>query len=181
MPDPLTAFPATIRQGDSLFVQVALDDYLASDDWTLTWYLSGPTSELSKEATTADTDEFLLELTPAETAELGVETLGYVAKAENVDGDIYTVLSGTVQILPDLATSGPIDLRSHAQKVLDAIKASLEGRATKDEQEYTIKDRSLKRMSLDELLKFKALYEKEVALETRTGQRNILVNFVGPT
>lgn len=174
MPDPLTEFPATLRQGDSLAVQVALDDYPAST-WTLTWYLSGPTAELSK-AATADGDEHLLELTPAETAALGVETMGYVAKA-SYSGDVYTVISGSVEVLPDLATSGPIDTRSHNQKVLDAIKASIEGRATRDEQEYTIKDRSLKRMSLDELLKFKAEYEKLVALETRTGSRQILVNF----
>lgn len=175
MPDPLTAFPATLRQGDSLAVLVSLDDYPASD-WTLTWYLSGPTCELEEEAI-ASGDDHLLELTPTDTAALGVETLGYVAKAENIAGDVYTVLSGSVQVLPDLATSGPIDTRTHAQKVLDAIKASIEGRATKDEQEYTIKDRSLKRMTIEELLKFKALYEKEVALETRTGARNIKVNF----
>lgn len=177
MPDPLTAFPTTLRQGDSLAVLVSLADYPAPT-WTLTWYLSGPTAELTK-AATADGTDHLLELTPAETATLAVETMGFVAKA-SASGDVFTVLSGTVQVLPDLATSGPIDTRSQAQKVLDAINASILGSATTDQQEYTIKDRSLKRMTLDEKLKLQAVYEKKVALETRTGQRNILVNFVGP-
>lgn len=174
MPDPLEEFPATLRQGDTLEVQVSLSDFPASS-WTLTYFLSGPTSEL-EQAATADGDDHLLSLTPEQTAELGVEVVGWVAKASK-DGDVFTALSGTVQVLADLATSGPIDTRSHAQKVLAAIQATIEGRATNDQQEYTIKDRSLKRMSVEELLAFKKEYERLVALELRNGQRNILATF----
>lgn len=176
--DPLTQFPATLRQGDTLKILSSLD--FQNDVWTLTWYFSGPTTEAQQEAEASGSD-FLLTLDPEFTGALGVETLGYVAKVQNEDGEVYTVISGTVEVLADLATIGTSDQRSHAQKTLDALRAVIEGRATADESEYTIKDRSLKRMSMDELLKFLAVYEKKVALETRVGQKNIVVEFARPS
>ena len=57
------------------------------------------------------------------------------------------------------------DSRTHAQKTLDAIKAVIEKRASLDQQEYSIHGRQLKRMTIDELLKFRVVYEREVANE----------------
>ncbi len=42
--------------------------------------------------------------------------------------------------------------------MLDAIESLLEGKATKDQQEYKYKDMSLVRMPFDDLLRVRRLY-----------------------
>jgi hypothetical protein len=54
-----------------------------------------------------------------------------------------------------------LDDRSHARKVLDAIEAVIENRATLDQQEYTIGSRHLKRMTVAELIEFRDKYRGE--------------------
>jgi len=59
----------------------------------------------------------------------------------------------------------PSDTRSHARKVLDAIEASIEGRAGDTVQSYTIGGRQINKMSADELIKWRNYYRAEVAAE----------------
>ena len=49
--------------------------------------------------------------------------------------------------------------------MLEAIQAVIESRATKDQEEYTIAGRSLKRTPLPELIKLLNFYETRVAGE----------------
>jgi hypothetical protein len=77
-----------------------------------------------------------------------------------------TLASGLVNVLPDPAKTGAgFDPRSHARKTLEAIEAVIEGRATKDQEEYTIGNRSLKRTPTKELLEFRDKYRADVARE----------------
>ena len=59
------------------------------------------------------------------------------------------------------------DLRSHAKKVLDAIEAVIEGRATIDQSSFSLAGRSLSRMSIDELMTFRDRYHAEYLKEVR--------------
>jgi hypothetical protein len=69
-------------------------------------------------------------------------------------------------VLPDPASQGAgQDPRSHARKTLDAIEAVVEGRATKDQQAYTIGGRSLQRMPIKDLMYFRGVYRAEVYAE----------------
>lgn len=81
--------------------------------------------------------------------------------------DSYEVDSGTLTVQPKYSENVALDDRSHAKKVLDAIEAVIEGRASKDQQQYTIGNRALTRMPIDELLRFRARYKAEVAAEER--------------
>lgn len=54
------------------------------------------------------------------------------------------------------------DPRTHAKKVLDAIEAVIEGRASKDQEEYSISGRQLRRTPIPELLKLRDVYRAEV-------------------
>lgn len=54
---------------------------------------------------------------------------------------------------------------SHAETVLAAIEAVIERRATVDQQSYSIEGRSLARMPIDDLLRFRSQYRAEVANE----------------
>jgi hypothetical protein len=47
------------------------------------------------------------------------------------------------------------------RKVLDAIQATIEGRASQDQMSYSIAGRSLSRMSIDDLLTFRNRYRAE--------------------
>ena len=92
--------------------------------------------------------------------------------------------SGRTTITENLANT-TADLRSHAKKVLDALQAVIENRSTMDQSSMSIAGRSLSRMSVDELLKFrdryKAEYLKEIKLariRNKQGSGNtIKVNF----
>lgn len=89
-------------------------------------------------------------------------------KATNA-GVTQTVARGTLVLLPDPSTS---DARSHAERMLAAIESLLEGRATKDVASYAIAGRSLTRMTVDELMKWRSQYRTEVAKERARGKPN---------
>jgi hypothetical protein len=75
-----------------------------------------------------------------------------------------TVFAGTVEIRSNPSGSA-YDPRSHARKVLDAIEAVLEGRASVDQVSITINGRTLSRTPLADLLKLRGTYRDEVANE----------------
>lgn len=82
----------------------------------------------------------------------------------------HTIEIHEVEILPDLtqATSAT-DNRSHCKKVLDAIEAVLEGKSSNDIVAYSIGGRSISKMAVTELLKwrdiYRAEYQRELAAE----------------
>ncbi len=130
----------------------------ASDGWVLTYALAKSGAIIPITAT-ASGDDHLVSVSAETTAAYfaGVYSWqAYVTKS----GERHLVGSGTIKILPNLAaaTSG-YDNRSHVKKVLDAIDAVIENRATTDQQSYTISGRSLTRIPLPELIKLKQLYQ----------------------
>ncbi len=183
MPDPLSSMPDTIRLGDSLDVLFCFDQYKADDGWTTTIRWIGVLTDFSK-LTTADGENFLLSLTPTETNDnLNVEQMSWIAST--TDGtDTFTADQGTQEGLVNFATADAQDLRSSNQKVLDALIAVIEGRASTDQQEYTIKDRALKRMTIEDLLKFQSIYEGRVRSDKRRekgqGTQLIKINWRRP-
>ena len=79
----------------------------------------------------------------------------------------YTISTGTH--LPSGRTSRyrirGFDGRSHAQKVLDAIEATMEGRATKSQAIMQINNRQIQYLKPEELIKWRSFYKAEVARE----------------
>ena len=88
----------------------------------------------------------------------------YITKA--ADSNRVMVDSGRTTITQNLANTNA-DLRSHAKKVLDAIEAVIENRATVDQSSFSIAGRSLSRMSIDELLTLKNRYKAEYLKEIK--------------
>lgn len=82
----------------------------------------------------------------------------------NSDSERVTVGSGTFDVKPnrDLSTDDP---RSHARKVVEAIEAVIEGRATKDQMSYSIAGRTLEKTPIPELLTLRDRYRAEVQSE----------------
>ena len=119
--------PLSVRAGDTWRWIRDLPDYPAPA-WTLVYTLFGPAGVVHISATAYGTwhEVYLL---PAVS---GTYAPGrYDGVAHVTDGvDRLQVWSGAFQVLPDLRTATAADGRSHARKMLDAIEAALEGRAT---------------------------------------------------
>lgn len=73
---------------------------------------------------------------------------------------------GFVEIQENFATA-TTSVRSHAKIVLDSIEAVIENRANIDQSSMSIAGRSLSRMSIDELLTFRARYKAEYLKEVK--------------
>lgn len=162
-----TAEPTRLVAGD--LWTWARDDLAASYDpalhalsYTLAPETGGPALAITADAAAG---RFLVEVAPATTATVapGDKVLaGFLTRT--ADGRRVTLATLRVRVEPDPATS-TADRRSEARRILDAINARLEGRATKDVDSYTIEGRSLARTPLPDLLRLRRLYEATVARE----------------
>ena len=59
------------------------------------------------------------------------------------------------------------DNRSHVKKVLDALEATLENKASQDQLSYSIAGRSLSRLSPTELIQWRDRYREEYNREVQ--------------
>jgi hypothetical protein len=175
----------TLIAGDSLDFITSPTLYPASAGWTLTYVLTpqaaGGTSITF--TATASGDDYLIEVSAATTAAWTAGAYSW-ASAVSKAGERFTVDDGSITIRPDPFTATSLDNRSHARKMLDAIEAALESRATAsqlDLLELTIYSRSSKR-DPSVLMKARSQYIAEVARENaalgiRPGNGRVFVRF----
>lgn len=77
------------------------------------------------------------------------------------DSERVTIGNGFFDVIADSDVS-LTDPRSHAKKVLEAIEAVIETRATKDQESYTINGRTLSRTPIADLIVLRDKYRQEV-------------------
>lgn len=82
------------------------------------------------------------------------------------DSERLVIDRGTFTAIEDLDVNGA-DPRTHAEIMVDKIQAVLENRADSDVQDYSIAGRSLTKMKVEELIKWRDYYRAEVAKEKR--------------
>lgn len=160
-----TAEPTAARAGDTWKWTKSLTDYPAST-WTLKYYFKSATSGFSVTAS-ASGDDHSVTVAASTTAGYAAGLYRWIASAES-GSEKFTVDEGTLEVQKDyraVSASTGVDDRSHARIVVDAIKAVIEGRASKDQEEYTIAGRSLKRTPITVLLRLRQHYEAELAAE----------------
>lgn len=159
--------PTTIYAGDSLDFDTVVAGYSAADGWALTFRLvpqaqGGSPVSIS---TLANGEAHNANVSASTTASWGAGAytwLAYVTKA----GERFTVANGRLEIAANPATAAAgLDTRTHARKVLEAIDALIEGRATVDQEEISIAGRSLKRIPVPDLIKLRQTYVAEVRRE----------------
>jgi hypothetical protein len=156
---------AILIAGDTLDFMTTVPDYPATAGWTLTYRLAPRTAgtAISFPATALGSD-YRVQVAAVTTAGWAAgeySWAAYVSKA----GNRFTVDAGTITIQPDPGVVATSDTRSHARRVLAAIEAVIEGRATRDQEEYTIGNRSLKRTPIRDLLTLRDRYKSEVNAE----------------
>lgn len=145
------------------------DDYpIATYALTYNAVLEGDATKINLTASESGT-EYTIEVPSATTATYtgGVyHWTAYITRSS--DGERIAVDKGTFTLLENAAVS-VADPRSHVKKTLDALEATILGKASKDQKSYSIGDRSLERMSADELMmwydKYKYYYAQELNAE----------------
>lgn len=162
-----TTEPAELRVGDTWKWTKTLADYPASA-WTLKYRFKSPVGGFEI-TSSASGDDYSVTVAASATAAYVAGDYSWVAWVEGGSSEKYTVDTGTTTLAPDYrgtATAATaLDDRSHARKVLAAIEAVLESRATKDQESYEIAGRSLKRTPIGDLLKLRQHYKAEAAAE----------------
>ena len=162
--------PKEFTIGESLTWTKSFADYPASDGWVVTYYFRGAGTGFNA-AGASDGDDHLFEVATATTGAMTAGKYSYQAFAE-LDGEKVQVDFGEVTVKASLSatlTTATFDGRSAVKIALDAIDALIAGKATLDQQEYTIGNRQLKRYTPTELVKLRehyaALYAQEVRAE----------------
>lgn len=161
-----TTEPTDIVAGTTLAFTKSLADYPASSGWALSYVLVNAAGRQTFNASAAGSD-FAVTVAASTTQDWAAGTYslqGFVTKS----GETFTVVNTTMKVLPNVVTgSGGVDTRSHAKKVLDALEALLEGKASQDQKSLTIAGRSISRMDVKDLLDWRDKYRAEVAKEAQ--------------
>lgn len=170
----LTVEPAEIRAGDTISWLISVSDYPASSGWTLKYQFSNASATFTITSTASGADHAVA-VTAATTDDYAAGTyqvLKYVEKGAGASLERVTLAETVMTVLAFRAGSVTAsDQRSHVKKVLDAIEAVIEGRASRSDAEYEIDTggtrRRLKSLSFEELLKLRShyytLYQQELA------------------
>ena len=151
--------------GDTWNWTIQLDDYSPAQ-YTLKYFFRGPSSLDLLATPSADGSEFTVIAAGAQTSPLASGTYAFQMCVFDASGNRTELDRGNVRIWADISTQAAgIEERSWAKQMLDAIRATLLGTATRQEQEYQIMGRSLRLASRTELLKlegeFAARYRRE--------------------
>lgn len=179
-------FPATIRQGDTISHNIPHYSNYTADTYTFAVILLSSTNRYH---ITASPNGLNYTLSVPSTS-TGLWTPGVYKwiGQYSYGNSVYSVYAGTTEILPGFSTI--VDTRSHAKKMLDAIEAVLEGRASDDVQQYQVSfgstSKSISKIPIEQLLvirdRFKAEYKRELMAENiKNGipvSTNIKVRFV---
>ena len=116
-------------------------------------------------------DNFLMTIAHGTTASLSTGVYHWqLYILRDSDSARLTFDSGTWEIIAnrDADTTDP---RTHAKITLDAVEAVIEGRATKDQENYSIAGRSLSRTPVADLLSLRDYYRTEFIREQRVERR----------
>lgn len=152
--------PSKIIKGDSVEWtdfpgRDNLGNVVSPPDWTLTYSIRGQT--VLNLTAVADGVNWKTTLSAVQSAALGVGVYFWQSHATR-GSDRVTIGQGSFEVLPNLATEAAnFDGRSQARKDLDAVQAAIRSMiAGGAVQEYTIGTRSIKKMTLSDLMKLES-------------------------
>tara|TARA_R100000734_G_scaffold5835_2_gene5040 strand:- start:80 stop:667 length:588 start_codon:yes stop_codon:yes gene_type:complete len=115
----------------------------------------------------ASGDDYVVEVASATTATYTKGNYNWVSYiTRSSDSARIKIGEGFTEIEDNFATTST-SVRSHAKKVLDAIEAVIENRASMDQSSMSIAGRSLSRLSIDELMTFRDRYRAEYLKEVK--------------
>ena len=179
--------PERIVAGDTVVWRRSFSTFRASAGWSLSYSIRGIPGAAADVVSAALGDDHEMTVAAATTRDWkdGKYSMqGYATLAAT--GERHCIFNGYLFVQPNLALlPAEQDLRSHAQKCVDAIEAVLEGRATSDILESDIEGTKLNRIPVKDLMLFRDRYLAEIQsldrqARARAGKatgRNVLVRF----
>lgn len=179
------AIPLFLTSGASVSFTAATPAYDAADGYSGLLELVNAAGKIS--LTSASSDGTTHTFTASMSTSAGWAAGRYAWQLSAVkSGEKWPLERGEIEIRADLAAASALDARSHLRKVLDAVEASIERRATKDQQDTKVTAGDggtieLKRLPLVDLLKLRGQYQAELRqaeaaanLAAGRGNRNII-------
>ena len=162
--------PASFRAGDTLSWTESLSDYPATI-YTLKFSFYQYGQAVKTVTATADGTDYSVDIAAVDSLVYSAGEWIWTAHAQKGTGgtlERYPVGDGRITVKPAIFNAGSTaDLRSHAQKMLDAIEAVQLGRATHAELSLTINGKAIQYLKPDELIRWRAFFRNEVAEEKR--------------
>lgn len=159
-----TKRPDQLAAGDTWRWTRDFADYPAGT-WTLTYYLENRDGVVSFAATASGATH---SVTVAAGTTAAYKPGRFRVYARVTNGSVVETVpdeTGWLDVLPDYAAAGALDHRSWAQRVLDALKAAYEGRASEDQLAMSLGGRSISRMSKADLRTEIEAFERRVQRE----------------
>lgn len=163
----LDSLPSELIAGDTWRWTRDLADYPATS-WTVTVYFENESNSFSAAGSPSGTTHAF---TVAASTTAALKPGRYFWRARAVGGGISeTVENGWLDVKVDPAAAGNSDQRSYARTLLDAVEATLLGRATSDQLMMALNGRQIQRTPLKELRDWRTQLRQEVKGEENQGQ-----------
>lgn len=153
--------PTSIIAGDTLQWALSLPDFPVSDGWQLSYRLLGDGIDAAVVADTS-TGGFVVTFASGDTARAVKDGTARLTGWVSLSGVVITIHDAAVAVRGNLRSAAAASVLSHDERVLQALEATLEGRATSDIQQYTIKGRMVTKMAAAELLTWIGIYRGRV-------------------
>jgi len=161
--------PLVVVAGDTVKWTKSLADFPAPT-WVLTYELLHVGGDLGTITAAASGTDHAITVSAATSAAwntTGAERLANWSSFATAAGERYRADYGSLRIAANPAVVTTLDGRSNARRILDAIQAVLEARASKDQMAYSIAGRSLSLTPLPDLVELERFYKARVAAEDR--------------
>lgn len=155
--------PDIILAGATLQWEESIDNYTASETCTLKYTFINSSNKYTISSAPED-PIFTFDISSTVTANYAAGDYAYQKYIEDENG-IHIIGEGRITVKPFFAGQTTFDDRSHAEKMLEAIEALLENRATVLQSSMTFKNRALQYLTFDELIKAKNYYENIILQE----------------
>lgn len=157
--------PAQLRAGETLHFVKSLSNYPADNGWNIAYSFRGsPSTKIDFTSTPSGKDHSVTVAFSDTAAWLpGI----YFGTGTVTDGTTAKVVwTGQLQILPNLSVmDGGIDTRNQNRRILDNVRAVIEGRASSTILNSEVEGTRLDRLSHKELMALESTYNTKVRNE----------------
>ncbi|NDG63973.1 MAG: hypothetical protein EBY29_11005 [Planctomycetes bacterium] len=163
--------PTVIYAGDTVkWNQPSTSSYASSAGWTCAFDLrhNSGNDALTVAGVSDGSGGWNFTITAAQSAALHIDYHWYQITVSK-NGERYTLETGEIQLVGNLPASGAnFDGRSQTEIDLEAVQTAIRARITGGEvQEYSIGNRSLKKISVNDLMNLELRLKSDLAAERR--------------
>lgn len=161
--------PASFTAGDTVKWRISVPDYLPADGWAMTYAFVQSAHQRTATGSNNGDGTHLITISAANSALFNTGIYFYQAYV-TLSGERFKVREGRLEVKPNFATaSSGVDARTHVKQVLDALEATIAGKASKDQLSYTIGGNTVAKLAPGDLIKwynhYQKLYSNELAAE----------------